>query len=255
MLYKGLYTSFYWVSPLFIVALIATAKKEDKFKENKFLENIYWYWLKMYTKCEETYLDYRKRFYNFDIITIVVDGVEILENTCKTSAVIDNKILHDKIIDSLTDTSISILSICNEKYDMILYKFPCKEDRYDYFIKRIDNLNNDHTIKIVDPCIVGAQIEVEIEEGLSKSLIVDLETNNYYLENNILFDEKFVNYWLNRYYGITNFKNYKVSFFNRNNMEIVYLEKGDYITITSHGLVVTKNGDGFEHLVYDEKPL
>ena len=40
MLYKGIYKSFYWVSPLFIVALIAIAKKEDKFKKNKVVELI-----------------------------------------------------------------------------------------------------------------------------------------------------------------------------------------------------------------------
>ena len=253
MLYKGIYKSFYWVSPLFIVALIAIAKKEDKFKKNKVVENIYWYWLKMYTKCEETYSSYKKFLNNYDTITIVINGVEIIENTCKSSTVADGIISHDMIIDTLTNKNILILSNCHENYDMILYKTPCKKDKYDYLIRRINNLDNDYIIKPVKPCIVGAQIEVEIEEGLSKSLTVDLETNNYYLENNILFDEKFVNYWLNKYYNITNFKNYKVSFFNRNNMEMVYLEKGDYITITSDGFIKTKKDDDFEHLIYEER--
>ena len=248
MLYYKSYTPFYLFSPIFIIALIAYAKDRDILNND-----IYWYGLKFYTKCEELYLSYRKHFNTSEIISVVIDGIEIIQNICKKTAIKDNIILHDKVIECLTDTSMSILSVLPENYDMILYKIPCKDDKYDYLVKRINNFNEDYIVKRVEPLIIGIQINVYFHHKTSECLEVDLDKNYYYLEDNILFDYKFVEYILYKYFDISDYKNYKVSFFDKSNMNIVTLEKGDYIIIKSEGLVIKKRDEDFEHLVYEKE--
>lgn len=262
----------FYTSPLFIVGLIMVVNNKEfsQSKINEKLADIYWFGLKTYTKYTNLYRTYYKQFNTFDVVSIILDGEEIVNNKCKNSAVIDNKINSQDLLESLSDTSISILTDCNKNYDMIFYKIPCKDEKYNYLIKRINNLdthNFDEEIKVVSSCIIGCQIDITLNNETCKTIPVeikktcpiDLDIDNYYLENNILLDEKFVNYWLKKYYNITEYINYSICFFDKNTMELEYLVKGEFVTIKNGALVITRKKvskeDEFINVEYEQELL
>lgn len=262
----------FYTSPLFIIGLVIFINNKDFSNSiiNEKLVDMYWFGLKTYTKCKNSYKSYYKQLNRFDIISIILDGEEIVNNKCVNSAVIDNKISCKKLLESLSDTSQSILTGNNKNYDMIFYKIPCKDEKYNYLIKRINNLDThdfNEEIKQIPACIIGCQIDVTLNNEtcktipieIKKTCPIDLDIDNYYLENNILLDEKFVNYWLKKYYNITEYKNYSISFFDKNTMEIEYLAKGEFVTIKNSALVVTRKKaskeDEFINVDYEQELL
>ena len=218
---------------------------------DKYLFKLEWLGLKLLTSCEEYYKSYRKSFITNDYISVICDGVEVIQNICKSSAIVDNKIVHKKLLECLTDTTISILSTPPEDFDMILYKFPSEDKKYYYSVKRIDNINvldasynfleyPEKCVNILSPCVIGSQIEVEKLDGKMEIFPINLDKDNYFLEHNKLFDEKFIKFWLYEHYNLADFNSYKVSYFNKNTMNLETLEEGDYITITTDGCKITR---------------
>ncbi len=257
------YTSILIATPLWIIAFLILVNSDPIDTEiiNEYMLRAQWFGLKMYTHCENCYIKYKKSLITNDIISIICDGIEICENECEKSAIEDDNIVYSKLITSLTDTTLSILGDPEQTFDMILYKFPSKNEKYNYCIKRIeyfDILDNSlnsldykqGNIKLLEPCIIGSQVEIVKDNGTKETYPINLDEDNYYLENNILFDEKFINYWLFYKYRIFDFKSYKVSFFDKKTMNLEILEKNDYIIITADGCKITKSKENTNQSEY-----
>tara|TARA_B100000902_G_C27255959_1_gene887847 strand:+ start:366 stop:1160 length:795 start_codon:yes stop_codon:yes gene_type:complete len=249
----NIYYTFIYGIPLWISCFILSIYTGPLYNLvlNEWLLKIQYYVLKLYTKCENYYIKYRKSLITQDIICIISDGIEIINNKCEQSAIVNEKIIQKKLLYCLTDTSISLLGATPHDFDMIFYKFPSKDAKYDYNIKRIDNIdvfdNNYSTpkfyegdINIVNSSIIGIQVEIINEYNKKEEYPINLDTDNYFLENNKLFDKKFMKFWLYEKYRILEFKSYKVSYFDKKTMNLETLENGDYITITVNGCKITR---------------
>ena len=249
----NIYYTFIFGIPLWIGSFILLINKDPLYYIvlNEFSLKIQYFIFKLYTKCENYYKKYRKSLITKDVISVISDGIEIINNKCEQSAIVNNKITQKKLLYCLTDTSISILGTTPHDFDMIFYKFPCKDHKYNYNVKRIDNIDvfdNSYStpnfyegdINIVNSSIIGIQIEIVNEYDKKEEYSINLDTDNYFLENNKLFDKKFIKFWLYEKYRILEFKSYKVSYFDKKTMNLETLENGDYITITVNGCKITR---------------
>jgi len=237
--------------PIGALGLLINIIESKRSVLDDYLFKLEWLGLKLLTSCDEYYKLYKKSFITNDYITVICDGVEIIQITCKNSAIVDNKIVHKKLLQCLTNTTNSILSSPLEDFDMILYKIPSEDDKYYYSVKRIDNINvldanykfleyPEKNVNILSPCVIGSQVEVEKLDGKIEIFPINLDTDNYFLEHNKLFDEKFIKYWLYEHYNLGDFNSYKVSYFDKNTMNLEILEEGDYMTITTDGCKITR---------------
>ena len=211
-----------------IILTVVFAKKLYDFIFPFELEKVYLtlglYAVKTYTY---SYLIYKKIMDFFTInnnnilITFIKDGNE--EKEC-----------------TLSQLKYHLDSIHN--YDLILYKEPhVSSDKYKYNIVRLnENIDNMIAYTISNIRFIDAQIIYK-----NNKYNVDFSKNNYYINDNILFDKAFVKWYLNHAYGliIEDTEDYTYTILDEN-INFISLEADNTIVIENDGYrVVSSNID------------
>jgi len=145
-------------------------------------------------------------------------------------------ITNGKIIDR---TSFMNINESNTKSDMILYDWIMPdENKYDRVILRFNTASDvSDNFKMSKVCFLAVQITIKYENKNDTIHSIDFQKDNYYIENNILFDKIFINYWCSEKLNIDNVTKYEVSFLD-NNMSLNTIKHNQYIIIRQNDFEV-----------------
>lgn len=158
--------------------------------------------------------------YNSVVINLIKDGNLVKECT------LDQLKLHIETIN---------------KCDLILYKDRyIPSDKYTYNILRLDKnklLNNDFTYNESNIRFINIQIFYK-----AKKYNVDFSKDNYYINNNVLFDRAFVKWYLNVSYGvfIDGSEDYTYTIMDQE-VNFISLDSSSKIIIENDGYSIEKN--------------
>jgi hypothetical protein len=120
------------------------------------------------------------------------------------------------------------------KSDMILYEWTMpQESKYDNSIMRFNTISEvSDKFKMSNVSLLAAELVVKTGKDMECKYSIDFKKDNYYIENNILFDQIFIKYWCKEMLRIKLDVNvdYEVSFFD-NNMAHHIIKSNQYILI------------------------
>ena len=138
-------------------------------------------------------------------------------------------IKNGKIIDRI---AFMYINECNTKSDMILYEWTMPdENKYDHAILRFNTASEvSDNFKMSKVNLLAIQITIMHENNTETIHSIDFQKDNYYIENNILFDQIFINYWCKEKLHIDNVTKYEVSFLD-NEMTLNIIKPTEYIII------------------------
>jgi hypothetical protein len=126
-------------------------------------------------------------------------------------------------------------------YDLVLYKEKhSTSDKYKYNVLRLNKhmiVNNDFTYNISNIKFIDIQIIYK-----NKTYNVDFSKDNYYINNNILFDTAFIKWYLNHAYGviISSEEDYTCTIMDQE-INFISLDSSSKIIIKEDGYIVEKN--------------
>tara|TARA_B110000114_G_scaffold182916_1_gene223118 strand:- start:1406 stop:2056 length:651 start_codon:yes stop_codon:yes gene_type:complete len=138
-------------------------------------------------------------------------------------------IKNGKIIDRI---AFMYINDSNTKSDMVLYEWTMPDDnKYDHVILRFNTASEvSDNFKMSKVNLLAIQITIKHENANDTIHSIDFQKDNYYIENNILFDQIFINYWCKEKLHIDNVTNYEVSFLD-NEMSLNIIKPNEYIII------------------------
>lgn len=138
-------------------------------------------------------------------------------------------IKNGKIIDRIAFMNIND---CNTKSDMILYEWKMPdENKYEHAILRFNTASEvSDNFKLCKVNLLAIQITIMHENNTETIHSIDFQKDNYYIENNILFDQIFIKYWCKEKLHIDNVTKYEVSFLD-NDMTLNIIKPTEYIII------------------------
>ena len=133
-----------------------------------------------------------------------------------------------------------------DKYDFVLYELPLsdKELKYDKHIIRYSvhsdimeieyNAQNDFNL-------LSIQIDIKNNKNKSVTYEINFGRTNYYIDGNILFDYKFLQWYLNTFNKVKLAKDdkYTVTFID-NNMNYITLHENEFILINKKNYDIIK---------------
>jgi len=120
------------------------------------------------------------------------------------------------------------------KSDMILYEWTMpQESKYDNSIMRFNTISEvSDKFKMSKVSFLAVELLVKMDKDNECKYSIDFKKDNYYIDNNILFDQIFIKYWCREKLAIKLdvADYYEVSFFD-NNMTHHTIKPNQYILI------------------------
>ena len=120
------------------------------------------------------------------------------------------------------------------KSDMILYEWTMpQESKYDNSIMRFNTISEvSDKFKMSKVSLLAVELLIKTGKDMECKYSIDFKKDNYYIENNILFDQIFIKYWCKEMLRIKLDVNvdYEVSFFD-NDMAHHIIKSNQYILI------------------------
>ena len=224
---------FLWLN----ICLSFYAYNNNIYYKNK-LDRIYyslmWFLLKLYSRIELIYNKLKQTDVKNVTIKLIKNGdiVEIYDN--------DSLKMYD-------NQEFNFLEKTFSNNDMVMGEYNDGENikvvRYNNNI----NLNSDYYIKS-DVKLLGIQVKIMNNNELKETLPLLFDKNhNYFIENNILFDRKFINYFLKKEKNsiLSSDDKYEVIFFD-NDINIHTITEPQYIRINKKNFEIMKETDKFE---------
>ena len=187
-----------------IVGKIEWLSKQDPRIERLF-QFLFWYIMKVSTMTKKKYKLLTTNINEY----IIEPWVEISFPHYEPEDVFFIK--NGKIIDR---TSFTYINESTTKSDMILYTWTMPdENKYDHVILRFNTASEvSDNFKMSKVNLLAVQITIKHEKANDTIHSIDFQKDNYYIQNNILFDRIFINYWCKNKLHIDNVTNYEVSF-------------------------------------------
>jgi hypothetical protein len=149
-------------------------------------------------------------------------------------------IVNGKVVSELTGPDLQLFQTFIEQCDLVLYKERIKSnDKYKYQLTRLDkyssleNLPNPSTVHFVD-------ITVNIN---GQKYTLDFGINDFYIEDNILCDQKFLQWYLNTFFNVDLVDNYTCTIMDTD-INFITLDKNSHIVIKKDAYEVGANAVG-----------
>lgn len=197
-----------------------------------FLINIIYYFCIINKKYDTDQLYSKLKYYNLKInnlynnlfkinkkeIIFIKDGTEIIKYDLNKKKFITLKI------------NISFFSLNNVQYDYVLYIDSINIIRYN----TINDYLNNNIYKKIDPLFLSLKLSLN-----NKEYFINLNDPNYYIENNILFDYKFLKWFclINFNFNIEKDDNYNIIILDKNIKEYK-LHKFNSIKFTNNNFEI-----------------
>lgn len=187
------------------------------------VQNLFWYTMKVSTVSKKNF-----KMLHDNINEYIIEP--LIEINFPDEEPIDILFIENgKIIDR---TSYMYVNDSKTKADMVLYEWTMPDDnKYDHAILRFNSVSEvSDNFKMSKVNLLAVQITIKEENRNDTIHSIDFQKDNYYIVNNILFDQIFIKYWCNEKLNIDDVTNYEVSFLD-NNMTLNTLKTNEYIII------------------------